>query len=139
MASPFAPRAQRATMYSKVGLETDVGSASPHRLVQMLFDGLFESMNLALAAIRNQDVALKNRQLSRAVRIVDEGLKSALNMEAGTLAADLNALYAYVCIRLTQANLRGDAEAIEECQRLMAPVREAWSKIGPSVTEQRAA
>ena len=139
MASPFASRAQRATMYSRVGLETDVNGASPHRLVQLLFEGLFEAMNQALAGIRSKDVALKNRALCRAVRIVDEGLKSALNMEAGTLANDLDALYAYVGIRLTQANARSDEKAIEECQSLMAPVREAWNKIGPTVDEQRAA
>jgi len=139
MASPFASRAQRATMYSRVGLETDVSSATPHRLVQLLFDGLFESMNQALGAIRTKDVAQKNRALSRAVRIVDEGLKSALNMEAGPLANDLDALYAYVSIRLTQANARSDENAIEECQALMGPVREAWNKIGPTTDEQRAA
>ena len=139
MASPFASRAQRSKMYSKVGLETDIHGASPHRLVELLFDGLFEAMNLALAAIRGKDVAAKNRALSHAVRILDEGLKSALNLEAGPMANDLNELYAYVCIRLTQANLPGDEKAIEECQRLMAPVREAWTRIGPSVDQQRAA
>ncbi len=139
MSSPFASHAQRAKMYSKVGLETDIHGASPHRLVALLLDGLFESMNQALAGIQNRDVAQKNRALCRAVRILDEGLKSALNLEAGPLAADLNELYAYVCIRLTKANLHGDAAAIEECQRLMTPIRDAWTKIKPATEQARAA
>ena len=139
MSSPFASRAQRAKMYSKVGLETDIHSATPHRLVTMLFDGLFEAMNQARAGIQNKDVGQKNRAICRAVRILDEGLKCALNMEAGQLAGDLNELYAYVCIRLTQANLRGDEAAIEECQRILTPVRDAWNKIGPVVNENKAA
>lgn len=69
--SPFASRAQRDTMYSKVGLETDVEAASPHRLVSMLFDGLFDAMNQARGAILSGHHEIKNRALSRSVRIVD--------------------------------------------------------------------
>jgi flagellar secretion chaperone FliS len=139
-ASPFAPRAQRATMYSKVGVETGVQGASPHRLVAMLFDGVFDAMNQALGAVEAGNSDLKNRALGRAVRILDEGLKAALNLQAGPLAADLHSLYAYLCMRLTQANLHSDASAIEECHRLLSPIREAWNAIGASVdVQQRAA
>jgi len=138
-ASPFASRAQRASMYSKVGLETDVQAASPHRLVSMLFDGVFDAMSQALGAIASGNTEVKNRAISRAVRILDEGLKSALNMEAGPLAADLRELYAYVCMRLTQANLHADPALIEECQRILSPIREAWTAIGVLPAAQRAA
>lgn len=137
--SPFASRAQRATMYSKVGLETDVQGASPHRLVSMLFDGALDAMTQARGAIQSGNTEVKNRALSRAVRILDEGLKAGLNLQAGPLAADLGDLYAYLCMRLTQANLRHDASAIEECQRLLAPVRDAWASIGPALEQPRAA
>ena len=113
--SPFAARTQRATMYSKVGLETDVHGASPHRLVSMLFDGVFDAMNQARGALQSGNNEIKNRALGRAVRILDEGLKAGLNLEAGPLATDLRELYAYLCMRLTQANLHNDAAAIEEC------------------------
>lgn len=127
-------------MYSKVGIETDVLTASPHRLVAMLFDGLAEAMSQARGAIDAGQTELKNRALGRAVRILDEGLKAALNMESGALAADLRDLYVYMCARLTHANLRADGAAIEECQRLLAPVREAWTAIGEQAdNHQRAA
>ncbi|KQW51869.1 hypothetical protein ASD88_04485 [Pelomonas sp. Root662] len=129
MSSPFAARNQRATLYAKVGLETDVQAASPHRLVAMLFDGVFDAMNQAAQAIPAGNVELKNRSLSRAVRILDEGLRAGLDLSAGQLAVDLRELYGYVCMRLTQANLHGDLAAIEECQRLLSPVREAWGAI----------
>ena len=133
--SPFASRTQRATMYSKVGLETDVEAASPHRLVSMLFDGVFDAMNQAKGAILNGNNEIKNRALSRSVRILDEGLKASLNMQAGDLATDLRDLYAYTCMRLTYANLHSDPAAIEECQRLLSPIRDAWMAIAP-VTAQ---
>ncbi len=130
MSSPFAARNQRASMYAKVGLETDVQAATPHRLVAMLFDGTFDAMAQAVQAIQAGNVELKGRALSRAVRILDEGLRAGLDLSAGQLATDLRELYGYVCMRLTQANLRGDVAAIEECQRLLSPVREAWAAIG---------
>lgn len=129
MSSPFAARNQNATMYAKVGLETDVQAASPHRLVAMLFDGLFDAMTQGILAIQAGNVELKGRALTRAVRILDEGLRAGLDLSAGQLATDLRDLYGYVCTRLTQANLRGDIAAIEECQRLLSPVREAWTAI----------
>ena len=76
MSSPFASRNQRATLYAKVGLETDVQSASPHRLVAMLFDGVFDAMNQATQAIQAGNIELKGRALTRAVRILDEGLRA---------------------------------------------------------------
>jgi len=129
MSSPFAARNQNATMYAKVGLETDVQAASPHRLVAMLFDGVFDAMSQAIQAIQAGNVEVKGRALTRAVRILDEGLRAGLDLSAGQLATDLRDLYGYVCTRLTQANLRGDIAAIEECQRLLSPVREAWTAI----------
>ena len=130
MSSPFAARNQRASMYAKVGLETDVQSATPHRLVAMLFDGVFDAMAQASQAIQSGNIELKGRSLIRAVRISDEGLRAGLDLSAGQLATDLRELYGYVCMRLTQANLKGDLAALEECQRLLTPVREAWAAIG---------
>ncbi|SEL45813.1 flagellar protein FliS [Roseateles sp. YR242] len=138
--SPFASHGQRASnMYNRVGVETDVLQASPHRLVQLLLDGANDAMSQGLGAIRARNVEVKGRALSKAVRILDEGLKAALNTESGNLALDLRDLYAYMSMRLTYANLHSDAAAVEECQRLMQPIREAWASIAPALTEQRAA
>ncbi|MBV8468493.1 MAG: flagellar export chaperone FliS [Burkholderiaceae bacterium] len=132
--SPFASGLNRANaMYAQVGVQTSVQEASPHRLVALLFEGLVEAMGQAILAIEVKNTAVKNRALMRAVRILDEGLKAALNMESGVIARDLNNLYAYMCLRLTQANLNSDISAIEECQRLVKPIREAWLEIGDQV------
>lgn len=127
-------RAPRANLYSRVGVETGVADASPHKLVAMLFDGYFESIVRAQAALAAGDTERKGREIGRAVRIVEEGLKASLDMNGGgALAADLADLYAWVTLRLTQANLKNDATALEECRRLMQPLHEAWSAIAPQV------
>ena len=120
----------RGGIYQQMGVEIQVAGASPHGLVAMLFDGLMESLAQARGAIRSNDRAGKGMAISRAVRIVEEGLRSSLNTGAGgKLARDLDELYTYVCVRLTQANLRSDEGALDECQRLMQPLREAWLAI----------
>lgn len=131
--SPFAPRHYRpGNVYTRVGLETEVHDASPHRLIAMLFDGLFSALAQAEGALQSGQRELKNQAISRALRIVDEGLKSGLNLEqGGPLAEQLHQLYSYAGVRLLQANLRDDAEALQEVRRLLEPVRDAWSQIAP--------
>jgi flagellar protein FliS len=140
MFSPSLPTAARAGgrtqplvgAYRQVGHETGVVDASPHRLVAMLFDGCLDAIAEARGALRNGDVAAKARAISRAARIVDEGLRGALDLnDGGALAGELNQLYGYLSMRLTLANLRNDEDALAECQRLLSPLRDAWNSIAP--------
>ncbi len=121
-----------AKAYQQVAVASSLGSASPHELVAMLFDGLLESLTIARGALRSGDVATKAREVQRAVRIVDEGLRGSLNLAGGgELAHNLHALYAYLAGRLTLAHLRNDDALFEECVRLVEPVRDAWRAIAP--------
>jgi len=136
----FAPAAMShaashlsAGAYRKVGVETGVPAASPHRLVTMLFDGFNDAIAQATNALRKGDIEAKCKAITRAVRIVDEGLKASLDVGAGgPLAADLLALYGYVTLRLTEANLNNDGDALAECAALLEPVRSAWIAIDPA-------
>jgi flagellar protein FliS len=133
--SPFSsPQRHASALYRRVGVETDLASASAHRMVAMLFDGLLECLARASGAIQSGDLAAKGAAIGRAVRIVEEGLKAGLDLrEGGRLAADLSDLYAYIELRLTQANLRSDLQALDECRSLVQPLRDAWASIGPEV------
>ena len=131
-----APSSHRASAsagaYRQVGVETGVAGASAHQLVTMLFDGYNDAIAQARAALAARNVEAKCKAISRAVRIVDEGLKASLDPAGGELSANLGALYAYVALRLTEANLKNDAAALDECLQLMAPVRSAWIAIQPA-------
>ncbi|MBA4175223.1 MAG: flagellar export chaperone FliS [Leptothrix sp. (in: Bacteria)] len=133
-ASLFTPRRaapNRAAAYQSTALEIQVAGADAHRLVALLFEGFEQAAAEAQGALANGDTELKCRALTRAIRIVDEGLRSHLNVDAGgILARDLLDLYGYVVQRLTLANARNDAELIAECLRLMQPLHEAWLAIG---------
>ncbi len=137
-ASSYPPgpnaRALRSGLYQQVGVETQVSSANPHQLVAMLFDGFMEALAQARGAMRGGQREAKGLALGRAVRIVEEGLRAGLDLRAGgTLARDLHDLYGYLTMRLTMANLRNDEAALEECLRLITPLRDAWMSIADSM------
>ena len=126
-------RSPQAGMYAQIGVQTGVNAADPHMLVAMLFDGALDSIAQARGAIRDGRMEAKGAAINRAVRIIDEGLKGGLNLNSSTLAGDLSSLYSYLIVRLTHANLRNDDEALQECSRLVQPLREAWSDIRTQV------
>ena len=133
--SPFSrnPTAMPlSNLYARVGVETGVCGASPHQLVAMLFAGFVDAIAQAKGALQSNQVDVKCKAIVRAARIVDEGLKASLDLDGGgTLAADLRELYAYVSLRLLQANLNNDGAVLDECRRLMRPIRDAWASIAP--------
>ncbi len=132
-AMPFGRQPQFAQAYRSIAAETGVTGADPHRLVSMLYDGFLAALAEARGAMRQRELERKGRALTRAVRIVEEGLRAGLNLHAGgALASDLNQLYGYISTRLTQANLRNDESLIDECQRLVQPLSEAWTAIAPA-------
>ena len=117
-------------LYQQVGVETRLVGANPHQLVAMLFDGFMEAVAQARGALQGGDALLKGQAIGRAVRIIEEGLRAGLDLNAGgTLARDLDDLYHYLVMRLTLANLRNDDQLLTECQRLMKPLQEAWAQI----------
>lgn len=133
-ATAYARPNQFASAYQRVGAETAVTSASPHQLVALLYQGFLDAVAQARGAMQGGEVERKNRSVKRALAILDEGLRSCLDLNAGgQLAQDLHALYGYVELRLTQANLRNDEALLDECQRLIQPLRDAWNQIGDQV------
>ena len=118
-----------AASYGSVMIETGVDSSDRVQLVQMLFDGLLESLNAAEGHIKANAIQEKSNHLSRAGRIV-LGLQSSLDFEnGGDLARNLAELYGYVTRRLLQINLRNDLAGLYEVKGLMQEVRDAWATV----------
>ncbi|ALB55433.1 flagellar export chaperone FliS [Cronobacter universalis] len=121
--------------YQQVGLESAVMSASPHQLVVMLFDGALSALVRARLFIEQGDTQAKGQALTKAINIIDNGLKAGLNMDiGGDLPQNLASLYEYMVRRLLHANLRNDVDAITEVETLMTNIADAWKQIGPGTT-----
>lgn len=120
--------------YAKVGIETGVIAADPHKLILMLFDGALLQVRTAGIAIGNQDIPGKGTAISKAIEIIINGLKVSLDMNAGgELAQRLAALYDYMSERLLYANLHNSQPALDEVAGLLATLREAWAEIRSQV------
>lgn len=129
-----------ANAYANVGLETGIAAASPHKLIVMLYDGALVALLSAKANIATNNIAAKGIAISKAINIIDNGLRASLDKEAGgEIAANLDALYDYMSRTLLHANLKSDVPAIDEVHRLLSELREAWVTIGDKTSPPAAA
>ncbi|HEV7816433.1 MAG TPA: flagellar export chaperone FliS [Janthinobacterium sp.] len=127
----FGTRQNGVNAYAKVGMETGVLAASPHKLIVMLYDGALVALNNAQLNMKAGRIAEKGRSISHAITIIDGGLRASLDKGAGgEIAEGLDSLYEYMSSRLLMANLKSDASIIDEVQRLLTDLRDAWNAIG---------
>ncbi len=119
-----------AATYKRVNADTGVSAADPHHLVSMLFDGLIQSLNAARGAMERGEIDAKGVAIGKSVRILEEGLRSGLNMaQGGDLAQNLNNLYGYAAQRLSLANVRNDGAIVTEVLNLIQPLADSWKQI----------
>ncbi len=127
----YSSQMSGAQQYKKVGAHSEVGAASPHRLIQMLLEGALEKINLAKGYMQRGEIALKGNHISWAISIID-GLRMSLDREAGGEIADnLDALYDYMGRRLAEANMTNDPAMLEEVSGLLLEIKSAWDAIPP--------
>lgn len=130
----FRQMSRIAGMYTDIGVQGAASDSSGHALISMLFDGALGCLAQARGALAAGQMEIKSRAVAKAARIVGEGLRASLNLrDGGAIASDLDSLYSYIEVRLTQANLRNDEATLDECQRLLKPLAEAWAQIAPQV------
>lgn len=125
-----------ANVYAKIGTEIGAMCASPNQLITMLFEGAKMAITMARHHMANQDISAKGYAISKAINIVENGLKASLDAEAGgkagaELVANLSALYDYISQRLLYANLRNDPALLDEADRLLDSISSAWREIDP--------
>ncbi|WP_347330264.1 flagellar export chaperone FliS [Marinimicrobium locisalis] len=126
--------ARAAQNYSSVKVQSSVLDASPHRLIQMLFEGALERIAQAKGAMQQGQIARKGERIQKAINIVD-GLQGSLKekKEEGELADELNELYDYIIRALTEANYKNSVERLDECARLLGELKSGWDAIAEEV------
>jgi flagellar protein FliS len=102
-------------------------TATPERLVVMLYDGANRFLIQGAAAMRAGDLTVTNDRLRRAEAIVNE-LRSTLDMSAGQVATNLESIYAFCQRLLLEARLKQDADKIDHVARLLRELRDAWDE-----------
>lgn len=135
----FGSSRSGANAYAKVGLETGVVAASPHKLIVMLFEGAIVAINNAKTHMQAGQFEDKGKAITKAVLIVDEGMRASLDKKAGgDIAANLDALYGYIIQCLMRANLRNDQALLDESLGLLTDLKMAWDEIGNTAPQAQA-
>jgi flagellar protein FliS len=127
--SPFA---RAASAYQNTQVQTGILGTDQHQLVVLLFEGVLRHLTQAQVAIEQKQVAVKCNEISKAMRILEEGLMTGLDLvDGGELAQNLNQLYDYCLVRMAVANARNDAQILAEVAGLLSGLLSAWREIRP--------
>ena len=118
--------------------ESSVLTASPERLVVMLYDGAIRFLNQSAAAMREGQRDRSREKMRRAEAIVDE-LNVCLDMSYGELPQRLREIYMFCKRTLHTANVRAEPAGIEAVTRLLSELRESWDEIAAKADAERAA
>ncbi|MEY8771231.1 flagellar export chaperone FliS [Erwinia sp. ACCC 02193] len=128
-----------AQLYRKVGLESSVLGASQQQLTTLLFDGALSALVRARLFMLDGQIEGKGNAISKAINIIENGLKVGLVDESGDeLAANLLALYDYMIRRLLQGNLQNDVAAVQEVEDLLRNIADAWKEVTANTVLQDA-
>ncbi len=109
--------------------ETSITTQSKGKLVVMLYDGAIKFLKLAIRGIEESDFEAKNRDVQKAMKIIEE-LNLVLDMDVGgEIAQNLRKLYNFMLGHLTQANIKNDKSMIEEVIVMLETLNEGWRDI----------
>lgn len=116
--------------YAKVHNHASVESASPHKLIDMLYEGALERISQAKGAMKYKQAEAKGKRINQAVSIVG-GLRENLDTDkGGDIAENLDALYVYIQSLLVKAHMENDSAKLDEAMHLLLDLRDAWKQIG---------
>ena len=126
--NPRGPRGSRSVQsYANIGLETEVLSARPERLITLLYDGALAAIAKARLYMDNENIAGRGSSISKAIDIIESGLKASLNLEAGgELAKNLSDTYDLMVNNLLLANLNNDRQRLDLAERMLKEIADAW-------------
>jgi flagellar protein FliS len=106
-------------------LQDSINTATPGKLLVMLYDRLVMDLVQGEEGLRTGDREQANERITHAQEIILE-LRATLDMEAWAGAAGLASLYGFLLTELIQANIKRDADKVASCRGLVEPLRDAW-------------
>lgn len=118
-------------------LNDTVATASPARLVVLLYERLALDLGQAEEMLRGGDRETASRRLLHAQEIVLE-LRTALDVDAWDAAPGLAQIYGFLLTELIAANVNADADRVMVCLTLVEPLVDAWRQAAAAVNEQAA-
>ncbi|WP_418791003.1 flagellar export chaperone FliS [Phosphitispora sp. TUW77] len=107
--------------------QTSVETASPERLVIMLYDGALKFLRIAREAIEQKNIEEANKYICKTQDIINEFIVS-LNMSTGEIAFNLRDIYDFWNRMLIEANIKKDPMIIDQVAQQVQEMRDAWAE-----------
>ena len=109
--------------------QNSIETASPTRMVVMLYDGAIRFLTQALAAMQAKRHDQQSRLIGNAQSIIAY-LHDSLDTEIGSaFAGSLTGIYTALLHSLTAANIQNQPEPVEEALRVLRELRETWAEV----------
>ena len=113
-------------------LSDRVATASPQQLLVMLYDRLALDLERGHDAMAAGDRQTASQQLQHAQEIILE-LQASLKVEIWDGGPRLAALYSWLLAELIRANMKGDLRRVNDCRKIVEPLRDAWREAAASL------
>ena len=114
--------------YKTTSLSADLAVADPHRVIQLMMQGVLERLAHAKGAIERRDFEAKAVAISKTLSIIN-GLQDSLDLSYGKIPQDLYDLYTYMKDRVMDASRDMDCAPLDEVANLMLTIKSGWDQI----------
>ena len=110
-------------------VSNEIMTASPNKLVLMLFDGAIKNLKLTELAMKEKNIEKINEYIQKTQKIIVEFMSTLNHKDGGEVAKSLQNLYSYMFTTLIQANTQKDLTKVQEVRGYMEELRETWAQI----------
>ena len=125
----YGKQTGKIAAYGQAGAGAEVLHANPHRVIQLLMEGVLEKVAIAKGHMQRGNVAACGSHISWAISIID-GLRMSLDHNVDNpITHNLDALYDYMARRLLTANVEKKSEYLDEVSNLMQTIKDGWDGI----------
>jgi flagellar protein FliS len=107
---------------------TSIQSASREKLLLMMYDGAIKFVKKGMLAAEQKNIAERGLNIGRAYDIILELNNTLDHKVGGEISKNLEQLYMYLTDQLTQANITGDPQYLQNCLKILETLYDGWSK-----------
>lgn len=119
--------------------QAQVDTASPERLLLMLYEGAIRFLNAGRKGILERKYEVAHQNIVKAQDIITEFMATLNMKDGGEFAQNLFDLYEYLNNRLTLANTQKNAAIVDEVLGFVKELHEAWVAAAKNVAAERKA
>lgn len=112
-----------AQFYQKNSVQT----ASPAKIILMLYDGAIKFCHIAQEALDANDIEKSNLNIQKAQKIIVQ-LRVSLDTKY-PVSQEFDRVYDYIYRRLVEANMKKDREILDEALKHIKTMRETWMEV----------